>query len=100
MGASLAGIALYFLVRWLRRRHQSDGVNTGTSTQDAEPILLLLGSERYEKPELTAEDARKELEGGKRRGAELAGSQTAMELEAPCQAGRHGDRKDIGYLFH
>ena len=79
MGVSLAGIVLCFLLRRLRRQHQRDGVHAGTST-DAEVILL--GSERYEKPELTAEDTRKELEAAERRGAELAGGQTGIELEA------------------
>ena len=79
MGVSLAGIVLYFLVRRLRRQHQRNREHTRTST-DAEVILL--GSERYEKPELTAEDARKELEAVERRGAELAGGQTRIELEA------------------
>ena len=79
MGVSLTGIVLFFLVRRLRRQHQRDRVHTGTST-DARVILL--GSERYEKPELTAEDARKELGAAERRGAELAGGQTGIELEA------------------
>ena len=79
MGVSLAGIALYFLLRRLRRQYRRDRVHAGTVT-DAEVILL--GSERYEKPELMAEDARKELEAAERRGAELAGGQTGIELEA------------------
>lgn len=52
---------------------------TGISI-DAE--LILLGSERYEKPELTTEDARKELEAGERWGAELTGGRTEIELKA------------------
>ena len=55
-------------------------MHAGTST-DAE--VTLLGSERYEKPELTAEDARKGPGAAEeRRGAELAGGQTGIELEA------------------
>ena len=85
VGVSLAGIVLYLLVRRLRRQHQRDRVHSGTST-DAEVILL--GSERYEKPELTAEDAQKGLEAAERRGAELAGGQTGIELEATAARDR------------
>ena len=79
MGVSLAGILLYFLVRRLRRQHQSDIVHPGTWTNaEVEPP----GSRRYEKPELTGEDARKEMDAAERMKPELAGEQTRMELEA------------------
>ena len=40
---------------------------------------------QYEKPELTGEDARKELDAAGRRTAELLGNGTSIELEAPQQ---------------
>ena len=79
VGVSLAGILLYFLVRRLRRQHQSDIVHPGASTNaEIEPP----GSRRYEKPELTGEDARKEMDAAERMKPELAGEQTRMEMEA------------------
>lgn len=79
MGMSLAGILLYFLVRRLRRQYQRDMVHTGTSTNaEVKPP----GLRRYKKPELTGEDARKELDATERRKAELAGEETWMEMEA------------------
>ena len=79
MGVSFAGILLCFLIRRLRRQHQRDIVHTSTSINaKVEPP----GSRRYEKPELTGEDARKELDAAERRKPELAGEQTRMELEA------------------
>ena len=49
------------------------------------------GSQRYEKPELTGEDARKELDAADRRNAELAGGeqQMRMEMEARAAAGHN-----------
>ena len=44
--------------------------------------LIPPGSKRYEKPELTGEDARKELDATGRRGAELRGDEPRMELDA------------------
>ena len=79
MVVSLAGILLYFLGRRLRRQHQRDKVHAGTST-NAE--VEQPGSQRYEKPELTGEDARKQLDATERRKPELAGEQTRVELEA------------------
>lgn len=70
VGVSLAGIILYFLLRRLRRQHQRDTVHAGTSTN---AVVEPLGSRRYEKPELTGEDARKELDAAEGRKAELAG---------------------------
>ena len=78
VGVSLTGILLYFLVRRLRRQQQRDMVHTGTSTK-AEVVPLR--SRRYKKPELTGEDARKELDAAERK-HELAGEQTRVELEA------------------
>ena len=54
-------------------------MHTGTST-NAE--VESPGSKRYEKPELTGEDARKELDATERRIPELAGEQTRMEMDA------------------
>lgn len=50
--------------------------HAGTSTNAP------LGSRRYEKPELTGEDARKEMDAAERRKAELPGEETRMEMEA------------------
>ena len=90
VGVSLAGTLLYFLVRRLRRQHQRDTVHAGTST-NAE-VITPPGSRRYEKPELTGEDARKELNAAERRKAELAGEQTRVEMAA-------GDRGVIHELL-
>ena len=79
MGASFAGILLYTLVRRLRRQYQRTIVHAGTST-NAE--VEQPGSQRYEKPEMTGEDARKQLDAAERRKPELAGEQTRVELEA------------------
>ena len=76
---SLAGILLYFLVRRLRRQYQRDMVHTGTSTNaEVKPP----GLRRYKKPELTGEDARKELDATERRKAELTGEDARKELDA------------------
>ena len=74
-GVSLAGLLLYFLVRQLRRPGRRDKAHA-TSTNA--PLV----SRRYEKPELTGEDARKEMDAAEKRKAELPGSGTSMELEA------------------
>ena len=79
VGVSLTGILLYFLVRRLRRQQQRDMVHTGTSTK-AEVVPLR--SRRYKKPELTGEDARKELDAAERRKPELAGEDARKELDA------------------
>lgn len=79
VGASLVGVLLYFLVRRLRRQHKRDIAHAGTST-NAE--VTPPGSRRYEKPELTGEDARKEMDAAERRRAELSGQQVRMEMEA------------------
>ena len=50
--------------------------HAGTSTKAP------LGSKQYEKPELTGEDARKEMDAAERRTAELPGNGTRIELEA------------------
>ena len=81
MGVSLAALLLYFLVRRLRRPFQRDTAHAGISTKAP------LGSRRYEKPELTGEDARKEMDAAERRKAELAGEETRMEMET-TPAGR------------
>ena len=60
-------------------------MHAGTSTN---PEIEPPGSRRYEKPELTGEDARKELDAAERRKPELAGEQTRMEMEAT--AASHG----------
>lgn len=78
MGVSLADILLYFLILRLSRQHQRDLVHAGTSTN---PEIEPRGSRRYEKPELTGEDARKELDAAERRRPELAGEPTRIELE-------------------
>ena len=79
MGMSLAGILLYFLVRRLRRQHKRDIAYASTSTNaEVKPP----GSRRFEKPELTGEDAHKEMDAAERRRAELSGQQTRMEMEA------------------
>ena len=81
VGLSLAGILLYVLVRRLLRRqqHQSNIVHAGTSTNaEVKPPR----SKRYEKPELTGEDARHELDDAERRKVELDGEQTRIEMEA------------------
>ena len=44
--------------------------------------LIPPGSRRYEKPELTGEDARKELDATETRGAELRGDEPRVELDA------------------
>ena len=88
MGVSLAGLLLYFLVRRLRRPFRRDIAHAGTST-DAP-----LGSRRYEKPELTGEDARKEMDAAERRIAELPGEETRMEMEA-----EPAERKLLHVLF-
>lgn len=54
-------------------------MHAGTSTDAG---VKLQGPERYEKPELAAEDARKELDAAERRKAELAGEDARKELEA------------------
>ena len=85
MGVSLAGILLYFLVRWLRRQQQRNIVPTGTLTNaEVEPP----GSRRYEKPELSGEDACKELDATERRKAELVGGLNRMEMEATAAGNR------------
>ena len=85
VGASLAGTLLYFLVRRLRRQYQRDMVHTGTSTNaEVKPP----GLRRYQKPELTGEDARKELDATERRKAELAGEQIWMEMESMSAGNR------------
>ena len=85
VGVSLAGILLYFLVRRLRRQYQRDMVHTGTSTNaDVKPP----GRRRYKKPELTGEDARKELDATESRKPELAGEQTWMEMKAMAAGSR------------
>ena len=73
VGVSLATILVYFLIRRLRSQHQRDIVHTGTSTN---PEIKPRGSKRYEKPELTGEDARTELDAAaERRRPELAGEE-------------------------
>ena len=79
VGISTVGLLLYFSIRQLRRRPRRDQTYAGTLT-DAEVIPL--GSRRYEKPELTGEDARRELVATERRGAELSGDEPRMEMDA------------------
>ena len=61
----------------LRKQARTDVAHAGTSTEAP------LGSRRFEKPELIGEDARKEMDATERRKAELPGSGTSIELEAP-----------------
>lgn len=75
VGVSLAGLLIYFLIRWLRRHARRD-IDADTS------INAPLGSRRYEKPELTGEDARKEMNAAERRKAELPGNGISIEPEA------------------
>ena len=49
--------------------------------------LIPPGSKRYEKPELTGEDARKELDATGRMGAELTGEDARKELDATERRG-------------
>ena len=86
MGVSLTSILLYFLVRRLQRRCHRELVDasTRTTTAEVEPP----DSRRYEKPELTGEDARKEMDAAERGRVELAGEQTVMELEAIARGDR------------
>ena len=79
VGVSLAGGLLYFLIRRLRRQPQRDMAHAGTSTNAG---VTMSGSRRYEKPELTGEDARKEMDAAERRKAELPGQETVMEVDA------------------
>lgn len=88
MGVSLVGGVLYFLVHRLRRPLRRDMALAGTSTKAP------LGSRRYEKPELTGEDARKEMDAAERRKAELPGEETRMEMEATP-----AERKVLHELF-
>ena len=85
-GASLAGLLIYFLVRRLRRQARRDMARAGTSR------TAPLGSRRYEKAELTGEDARKEMNAAaESREAELPGNGTNFELEAtPAENGGKG----------
>ena len=78
MGVSLAGILLYFLGRRLRRQHHREIVHASTSTNAGTESP---GSTRYEKPELTGEDARKELNTAERRKPELTGEDARKELD-------------------
>lgn len=56
--------------------------HAGTSTK------VPLGSRRYEKPELTGEDARKEMDATERRKVKLPVNGTSIELEAiPAENG-------------
>ena len=72
MGVALVGVLLYFSVRRLRRQPQKDSAHKGSSPG---PIW-------YEKPELTGEDACKEMDTAERRTAELAGDETGVEMDA------------------
>ena len=47
------------------------------------------GSQRYEKPELTGEDFRKELDAADGRNAELAGEEQQMRMEMEARAVIH-----------
>ena len=67
---------LYFLVRRLPRPFRRDIAHASTS------IKAPLDSRRYEKPELTGEDARKEMDAAESRTAELPGEETRMEMDA------------------
>ncbi|KAM0803702.1 hypothetical protein BDR22DRAFT_960777 [Usnea florida] len=76
-GVSLAGIMLYILMR--RQRRQRDTVQAETLVNaEARPPE----SQRYEKPELTGEDFRKELDAADGRNAELTGEDLRKELDA------------------
>ena len=79
MGVSLAGVLLYFLVRRLRRQPQRDMAHAGTSTNAG---VTMSGSRRYEKPELTGEDTRKEMDAAEKSKPELPGQETVMEVDA------------------
>ena len=79
LGVSLIGTLLYFLVHRRRRQHQRSIVHAGTSIN---ADIEWPGSRRYEKPELTGEDTRKELDATERRRPELAGEETRIEMDA------------------
>ena len=79
VGISTVGLLLYFSIRQLRRRPRGNQAHAGTLT-DVE--VTPPGSRRFEKPELTGEDARKELDATERRGAELSGDKPRMEMDA------------------
>ena len=85
VGFLLAGVLLYFLVRRLQRQPQRDITHAGTSTDAGVTISgsrLYEKPGHYEKPELTGEDARKEMDAAERRKAELPGQETVMEVDA------------------
>ena len=84
VGISTVGLLLYFSIRQLRRRPRTDQVHAGTLT-DAERTPP--GSRRYEKPELTGEDARRKLVATERRGAGLSGDEPRMEMKATERRG-------------
>lgn len=71
VGVSLVGVLLHFSVRRLRTQPQKDSAHKASSA----------GSIWYEKPELTGEDAYKEMDTAERRAAELAGDETRFEME-------------------
>lgn len=79
MGALAVGVPLFLLVRWLRRQRQKGLGHAGVLNfaEGAPP-----DSRRYEKPELTGEDARKETDAEERRKAELMGQDARTEMEA------------------
>ena len=84
VGISTVGLLLYFSIRQLRRRPRGDQAHAGTLTDaDVTPP----GSRRYEKPELTGEDARKELDATERRGAELSADDPGVEMDATERRG-------------
>lgn len=72
MGLSLVGALLYVRVRRLRRQpQQQDSAHKGSGP----------GTTRYEKPELSAEDAYKVMDIAARRTAEQAGDQDRVEID-------------------
>ena len=79
MGISAIGLLLYFSMRQLRRRPQKDLVHADV-LRNAE--VTPPGSRRYEKPELTGESARRELDAAERRRAELSGDEPKIKMDA------------------
>ena len=82
VGFSLLGALLYFAGRRLQRQPQRDLAHKGSSP----------GSIWYGKPELTGEDAYKEMDAAERRTAELVGDETRMEMDGTPAMNRGNPR--------
>ena len=80
MGVSLVGVLLYFSLRRPRGQPRKDAAHTVSS-----PATM-----RYEKPELTGEDAYTETDAAERRTAEMAGDEIGFEMEGGRPARQMG----------